>query len=117
LLAVRKELAPTAAPRQSILIPAPLQAALSRSVYDVIKAEKERQEKDFFIYDKLLTRYWTRKGPWLSPKVPEKLYNDFIMHCLDCEIVISPIYEKDSIVPFGVDKGVFRKLERNPFEF
>ena len=40
-----------------------------------------------------------------------------MLHCLDCELVISPFYDKDSIVPYGVDKGVFRKLERTPFSF
>lgn len=117
LLAVRKELDFTNPPEQGICIPAPLQAALARSLYDIIKAEKERQEKDFFIYDTILTRYWTRNGPWLTPKLPESAYQDFILHCLDCELVISPCYGRDSIVPFGVDKGVFRKLERAPFEF
>ena len=117
LLAVRQELALPTPPERSICIPAPLQAAFSRSIYDVIKAEKERQEKDFFIYDTVLTRYWTRKGPWLTPKVPEAAYEDFVLHCLDCELVISPFYSTDSIVPYGVDKGVFRKLERAPFSF
>ncbi len=121
LLAVRKEaeadMKADLPDNAAIRIPAPLKAALARSVYDVIKAQAERQEKDFFIYDKLLTRYWTRRGPWLTPKVPEKAYDDFILHCLDCELVISPVYSQDSIVPFGVDKGVFRKLERAPFEF
>ncbi|MBQ3800624.1 MAG: hypothetical protein II837_10045 [Treponema sp.] len=117
LMAVRKELDFSCPPSSSIRIPAPLQAAFSRSIYDVIKAEKERQEKDFFIYDSVLTRYWTRKGPWLTPKVPEASYEAFVLHCLDCELVISPFYDTDSIVPYGVDKGVFRKLERKPFSF
>ena len=117
LMAVRKELDFSRPPSRSICIPAPLEAAFARSFYDVIKAEKERQEKDFFIYDKVLTQYWTRKGPWLSPKVPEKRYEEFVLHCLDCELVISPFYDTDSIVPYGVDKGGFRKLERTPFSF
>lgn len=94
---------------------APLLAAVTRSVYDLIGAIQARSEKDFFIYDKILTKYWIRKGPYLFPKVPESKYSDFVLHCLDCELVISPDYEIPSIVPFGADKGNFRKLEKNPF--
>ncbi len=117
LLAVRKDQASETQPEKSIHLPAPLQAAITRSLYDAIKAEKERGEKDFFIYDKILTRYWKREGPWLSPKVPQDRYRDFVLHCLKCTLVISPCYEKESIVPFGADQGVFRALERQPFDF
>lgn len=98
-------------------LPSPLCAAVTRSVYDLIKALQEREEKHWFIYDKVLTKYWTRKGPYLFPKVPEEKYSDFVLHCLDCELVISPDFNEVSIVPFGADYGVFRKLERNPFAF
>ena len=53
--------------------------------------------------------------PFLNSKVPQEVYPLFVRHCLEQEIVISPLYEKPSIVPYGADKGVFRKLERNPF--
>lgn len=98
-------------------ISAPLCAAVTRSVYDLIKALQEREEKNWFIYDKILTKYWTRKGPYLFPKIPEEKYQDFVIHCLDCELVISPDFNEPSIVPFGADAGVFRKLEKNPFSF
>ncbi len=117
LLAIRKEENAEPQPTKSIHLPAPLQAAIARSLYDAIKAEKERGEKDFFIYDRVLTRYWKREGPWLSPKIPRNRYRDFVLHCLKCTLVISPCYEKDSIVPFGADQGVFRALERQPFDF
>lgn len=96
---------------------APLCAAVTRSVYDLIKALQEREEKNWFIYDKILTKYWTRKGPYLFPKIPEEKYRDFVIHCLTCELVISPDFNVPSIVPFGADTGVFRKLEKNPFSF
>lgn len=94
----------------------PICAAVTRSVYDLIKALQEREEKNWFIYDKILTKYWTRKGPYLFPKISEEKYEDFVIHCLDCELVISPDFREPSIVPFGADLGVFRKLEKNPFE-
>ena len=99
----------------SLFIPAALEAALTRSFYDLIKALQVREEKDWFKYDKILSKYWTRKGPWLFPKVPEEKYADFMQHCLDCELVISPFYSVPSLVPFGADSGVFKKLEKNPF--
>ena len=75
-----------------------------------------RQEKDWFIYDTILTKYWERKGPYLYPKITENKYDDFVKHCLDCSIVINPSYNEPSIIPFGADKGVFTKLKNNPFE-
>lgn len=95
----------------------PVCAAVTRSVYDLIKALQEREEKNWFIYDKILIKYWTRKGPYLFPKIPEEKYQDFVSHCLTCELVISPDFHEPSIVPFGADLGVFRKLEKNPFAF
>ncbi len=98
-------------------IPAPLCAAATRSIHDLIKAIQEREEKNWFIYDTVLTKYWTRKGPYLYPKVPKEKYKDFLLHCLDCGIVISPFYKTPSIVPFGADIGNFSKLKANPFAY
>ncbi len=98
-------------------VPAPLAGAVTRSIYNLIAAVQERSEKDWFIYDKVLTKYWTRKGPYLFPKVPKGQYEDFILHCLKNEVVVSPEYECPSIVPFGANPGVFAKLQKNPFEF
>lgn len=94
---------------------APLCAAVTRSIYDLVRALSERQEKDWFIYDTVLTKYWTRRGPYLFPTVEEERYADFAAHCLDRAIVVSPSYNQPSIVPFGADRGVFRTLEREPF--
>lgn len=98
-------------------IPAPLCAAITRSIYDLIAKIQVMSEKDWFIYDKILIQYWERKGPYLFPKIPENEYKRFVLHCLDSEIVISPDYNTPSIVPFYADLGVFRKLENNPFLF
>jgi hypothetical protein len=100
----------------SIRLPAPLAAAVTRSLYDMIAALQIRRETDWFRYDKVLTTYWTRTGPYLSPKVSREKYGNFLLHCLDCGIVISPVYEIPSIVPFGADRGVFSKLVKAPFE-
>lgn len=98
-------------------IPAALHSGITRSIYDLISAIKERQEKDWFLYDKIINKYFDRKGPYLYPKVPEEKYFDFVSHCLDCQLIISPLYNVPSIVPFGADIGNFSKLKNNPFEF
>lgn len=98
-----------------IEIPFALETGITRSIYNLIKEIQNRQEKDWFIYDSILTKYWTRKGPYLYPKIPQEDYDDFILHCLDCELIINPDYNSPSIIPFGADKGVFSKLKNNPF--
>ena len=75
----------------------------------------ERKETDWFIYDSILTKYWTRKGPYLFPKIPQEDYDRFVLHCLSLGIIINPNYDSPSIVPFGADKGVFTKLKNTPF--
>lgn len=99
----------------SVFLTSTMAAAVARSLFDLIKAQGEWQEKDFFVYDSVLTKYWTRKGCYLFPKIKREDYDAFIRHCLECEIVISPIYDVPSIVPFGADKGVFSKLKNKPF--
>ena len=103
--------------RGSIKLPFALEAAYTRSIYNLIKALQERQEKDWFIYDTILTKYWERQGPYLFPKIPQENYKAFVLHCLDCGILISPDYNNPSIVPFGADKGVFTRLKNSPFEY
>ena len=96
--------------------PFSLQTALTRAIYNLIAELPLRAEKDWFIYDTILTKYWERKGPYLYPKISENKYDEFVKHCLDCNIVINPSYNEPSIVPFGADKGVFTKLKNNPYE-
>ncbi len=90
--------------------PPALLAAAARSVYDLIAALKVRQEKDFFIYDKVLTKFFERRSCWLRPKVPQEKYDDFVLACLDAGVAINPDYNADSIVPYGADKGVLKKM-------
>jgi len=119
LLAVKAEVAEQSLndfEKQSFLS-APICAAVTRSIYDLIKALQEREEKHWFIYDQIISKYWERRGPYLFPKVPESKYADFVLHCLECNLVISPEYNQPSIVPFGADKGNFSLLKNKPFDF
>ena len=90
--------------------PPALLAAAARAVYDLIAALKVRQEKDFFIYDKILTKFFERRSCWLRPKVPQEKYDAFVLACLDAGVAINPDYNADSIVPYGADKGVLKKM-------
>ena len=103
--------------RNAIRLPFALEVAITRSIYNLIKALQERTEKEWFIYDPILTKYWERKGPYLFPKISQDKYKDFVLHCLDCGLLISPDYNQPSIVPFGADRGVFTKLKNSPFEY
>lgn len=104
-------------PENTINIPFALESAISRSIYNLIEALQSREEKNWFIYDPILTKYWERKGPYLFPKVPQEKYDDFIIHCLNLGIIINPDWNNPSIIPFGADKGVFTKLKNSPFVF
>ena len=99
-----------AVPVASEFFPPALLAASARAIYDLIAAQKQRQEKDFFIYDKILTKFFERRSCWLCPKVPEDKYDDFVLACLDAGVAISPDYHVDSIVPFGAEIGVLKKM-------
>jgi hypothetical protein len=103
--------------KNKIKLPYSLEVAITRSIYDLLKAIQERKESEWFIYDSIITNYWSRKGPYLYPKMDETKYEDFVIHCLSCNLVINPDYNNPSIVPFGADKGVFTKLKNNPFTF
>lgn len=97
---------------KSVILPSPLSAAIIRAVYDYIDAMKKLQEKDFFLYDTVLTKYFHREGMILTPKITDpKLYDDFVLFCLDNGVVVNPQVGGKSFVPFGVDKGVFTKLK------
>lgn len=98
-------------------IPFALNTAITRAVYNLIAALQEREEKDWFIYDPVLTKYFERKGPYLRPKMPEQVYDKFILHCLDLGIAFNPNYNECSIIPFGADRGTFTGLKNAPFAF
>lgn len=102
---------------EQTFIEAPMHASIARSIYDLVAAVQNRQEKDWFIYDPVVTKYWERKGPYLFPKIPENQYEKFVLHCLEKGLVISPEYNEPSIVPFGADAGVFSKLKSDPFVY
>ncbi len=100
-----------------IKLPFALETAITRGIYDYLAEEKIRQEKDWFIYDTFLNKYFTRKGCHLIPKIPRDKYDEFVLYCLDKHIIINPSFEGQSFVPYKVDKGNFSAIKNSPFEF
>ncbi|MCR4579324.1 MAG: hypothetical protein K5681_03135 [Treponema sp.] len=126
LLAVKTDLIPQEIRPQSasgpllpgsIPLPFALETALTRAIYNLKAELNQREEKDWFIYDPILTKYWERKGPYLFPKVPAEKYDAFVLHCLSLGLAINPEYSGTSIVPYKADPGVFTKLKKNPFDY
>ena len=117
ILAVKTEeiAAKNAEPVSKLYLPFAVKVALTRSIYNLIAELKIREEKDWFIYDTVLTKYWKRLGPYLYPKIPKENYEAFVMHCLKNGILINPDYNAPSIVPYKADKGIFSKLKKSPF--
>lgn len=104
-----------AVPASKLTLPFALKTGITRAIYNLIAALQTREEKDWFIYDTILTKYWKREGPYLYPKIDRKDYDAFILHCLENGILINPDYNSPSIIPFGADKGVFEKLKKSSF--
>lgn len=100
-----------------IKLPFALEGGITRSIYDYIAEAKLREEKDWFIYDTFLNPYFTRTGCYLTPKVPQEKYDDFVLYCLDKHFVINPHFEGQSFVPYKVDKGNFTAIKNSPFKY
>jgi hypothetical protein len=79
-----------------------LLAGITRSIYDLIQELPLRNETGWSRWDKLLTPYWDRQGPYLYPKMNREDYAKFASTCLDKGVVVSPDYEIPSIVPYKI---------------
>lgn len=101
----------------SDVCPPPFLAGLARSLYDLYAELTLRTENDWSKYDKVLLKYFERRGPYLLSKIPKEKYRDFFIHCLDCHIIVSPSFDQPSIIPYGADEGVFRILQKNPYNW
>ncbi len=91
-----------------------LLAALARAWADLAGALFERTESDWARFDRYVSPYWDRRGPYLVPKMRQSRYPAFFSSCLDRGILVSPDYFTPSIVPMVADPGEFRALERDP---
>ncbi|HZK19294.1 MAG TPA: hypothetical protein VFC68_01070 [Treponemataceae bacterium] len=98
----------------SALVPGAFFSAAARSIHSLIHELPRRGEVDFKCFDTSLSPYFTRKGPYLLPDSKIK-YKSFILHCLDCGIVINPFQNTPSLIPYGANLGDFRKLDKMPY--
>lgn len=94
----------------------PLEAAYCRSIYDLIAELSVRSAEQYAQYDEILKKYWNRQGAYLLPKVSADKYKDFFIYCLENRVLISPCYEKPSIVPFGISAGSLTAIKNSSFQ-
>ncbi|HOE07934.1 MAG TPA: hypothetical protein PLU33_03055 [Treponemataceae bacterium] len=90
--------------------------ALSRAVYDLIDSFSVRKNDLWAQYDDLLSPFFTRKGSALYPAVLEKDYDAFVLHCLDCGLVINPSPAYPSFVPYGITTSALKMLSKKEFK-
>jgi hypothetical protein len=97
-------------PLQVPLFPPCLLAAITRSIYDLMRELPERNEAGWKRYDRVLEPYWNRRGPYLFPRLDRTSYAGFAAKCLDAGLVISPDFDIPSIIPWQADAGDFTGL-------
>ncbi|HPX26328.1 MAG TPA: hypothetical protein PLG87_05945 [Treponemataceae bacterium] len=90
--------------------------ALARSIYDLIDAFSVRKNDLWALYDNVLNPYFTREGSALYSSMSEKDYDFFVLHCLDCGLVINPSSMYPSFVPYGINKSALKMLEKKDFK-
>lgn len=87
-----------------------LLGALARSFCDLSAELFAHTEQDWMVFDRYVTPWWDRRGPYLVPKMRPSRYADFFSFCLDNGILISPDYRVPSIIPFTADPGELKAL-------
>lgn len=97
-------------PQASDSIAPALLGALSRAYADLSAALFEHTEAEWARFDRYVSPYWDRRGPYLVPKMRKSRYTDFFNSCLDKGILISPDYDTPSIIPCTADPGEFKNL-------
>lgn len=90
---------------ESDFLPSPVSAALTRSIFDLVKELTLRSEKDWQIFDDKLSKKFTRKGPYLYPKCSKQEYKTLFLNALENHVLLSPDYETPSIIPYNANQG------------
>lgn len=92
--------------------PAPLLAAFTRGIYDLIGALAKYGENDFKQNMAFLSKVFERKACYLFSKLDQSTYSEFVLKCLDIGIVFSPDCREPSIVPWKANIGDLKKLKK-----
>lgn len=89
-------------------------AALTRGFYD-LKKKLTLPLADFSVFDSIFSPYFTRTAQYLYYAQNPKIYRDFMLHCLDCHIVLPPLCTLPAILSYSVQKSDFKLFEKNSF--
>ncbi|MCQ2603480.1 MAG: hypothetical protein MJ215_00340 [Spirochaetia bacterium] len=72
------------------------------------------QDKEFM---NRTSAVWKVQGPYLYPCISEEKYNMLFRYFLENNIIISPFYDRPSVLPAEISEGEFRKIIRIISEF
>lgn len=89
-----------------------LLGALARSFHDLSAEIFVRTEQDWMIFDRYVSPWWDRRGPYLVPTMRPSRYAEFFNFCLDNGILISPDYHVPSIIPFSAEPGELKAFAK-----
>lgn len=87
--------------------------ALTRSIYDLMESFETRTEQGWSSFDDSLSPYFSRKGSALYSTLGKKDYDEFVLHCLDCGILLQPDPDYPCFVPYDAKPGSFRAMDKN----
>ena len=95
---------------ENAILPFPLAEAYTRAFFDMKTALGEYGEAQFKQFTRQLSPFFERKACYLFPKADITDYEAFVLKALDAGIVISPVKEIPSIVPWKANPGDLKKL-------
>ena len=95
---------------ENAILPFPLAEAYTRAFFDMKTALGEYGEAQFKQFTKQLSPFFERKTCYLFPKADIKDYESFVLKALDAGVVISPVKEIPSVVPWKANPGDLKKL-------
>ncbi len=95
---------------ENAILPFPLAEAYTRAFFDMKTALGEYGEAQFKQFTKQLSPFFERKACYLFPKADIKDYESFVLKALDAGVVISPVKEIPSVVPWKANPGDLKKL-------
>lgn len=87
-----------------------IQAGLVRSWFDLQLRMKELDTEVWSLLDD--TGHWERSGPYLRPLCAKEDYPDLFKLYLENGILISPLFDKPSVIAVDIKEGSLKKLKQ-----
>jgi len=95
------------------IVPAMLLYAASRGLDSLARAAETGYDETLWKrFDKRMTRFFHREGPWLYPLVPRERHAAFFRAALEGGALVSPRPDAPSAVPADFDDGELARLAR-----